>query len=472
MFGLYLASFVNWFVHFGQFTSLCVICISIGYPKTALVSKVQEVTLLFCTLKSEVRVWKQIGMSSWTIPMIQIGFNLEIAIFSVYSADSEFSGGLEKYKTRVIIDHDGTSAWYSPASFRSTCPIDVTYFPFDQQTCTMKFGSWTFEMVDLDIHADRSPLHSTQYVKSAEWDLLGASKKRNVQSYACCDYPFSDVTIEFVFKRKPLFYIFNLIVPCMIIVSMVLLGFFLPPESGERITLSITVLLAMAVFLQLGAENLPRNSESVPVMGIFYITVMIEVASSLIATCYILHIHHRNSGTAVVPVPRWVNVYILDKLGKFLGVKKPVTEDNYDLSAEVDFKRISLMKKDLDKRFGSTNNHVKTKLLHDTRSRTTTKSTLNSPEEFCMTSSTNSVTSTYPKMDTHQEKNHNNDGGCNSAKTAQGVMVLVDSLKHRRQIEKNQEEWRHLAMVLDRLFFWIFVVVILISTIVVLSRGA
>ena len=27
---------------------------------------------------------------------------------------------------------------------QSSCTIDVTYFPFDQQTCIMKFGSWTF----------------------------------------------------------------------------------------------------------------------------------------------------------------------------------------------------------------------------------------------------------------------------------------------------------------------------------------
>lgn len=336
----------------------------------------------------------------------------------------------------------------------------------------MKFGSWTFEVVDLDIHADMSPLHSTQYVRSAEWDLLGASKKRNVQSYACCDYPFSDVTIEFVFKRKPLFYIFNLIVPCMIIMSMVLLGFFLPPESGERITLSITVLLAMAVFLQLAAENLPRNSENVPVMGIFYITVMLEVASSLVATCYILHIHHRNSGTAVVPVPGWVNAYILNKLGKCLGVKKPVTEDKYDLSAENDFKRISLMKRDLEKRFGNgvSKNNFRSKLLPD-KSPAETRQSLSSPEEFCMGSSMYSVASAVPKVDIAQGgKNDNSNGDSNSAKTAQGVMVLVDSLKHRRQIEKNQEEWRHLAMVLDRLFFWIFVVIILISTFVVLGR--
>lgn len=341
----------------------------------------------------------------------------------------------------------------------------------------MKFGSWTFEVVDLDIHADNSPLHSTQYVKSAEWDLMAASKQRNVQSYACCDYPFSDVTIELVLKRKPLFYIFNLIIPCMIIMSMVLLGFFLPPESGERITLSITVLLAMAVFLQLAAENLPRNSENVPVMGIFYITVMFEVALSLVATCYILHIHHRNSGTAVIPVPRWVNNCILNKLGKLLGVKKPVTEDNYHLSAEKDFKRLSLMKKDFESRLcnGRMGNGVdktpglKTMLIH--KHRTGASTVVSSPEEFCLTPLVNSVECTATENHMLQDKiNTTATGDSDGAKTAQGVMVLVDGLKHRRQIEKNQEEWRHLAMVLDRLFFWIFVLLISFSLFIVLAR--
>lgn len=100
-------------------------------------------------------------------------------------------------------------------------------------------------------------------------------------------------------------------------------------------------------------------------MGIFYIIVMIEVVSLFIVICYILYIYYWNFGIVVVFVFRWVNVYIFDKFGKFLGVKKFVIEDNYDLLVEVDFKRIFLMKKDLDKRFGSINNYVKIKLLYD-----------------------------------------------------------------------------------------------------------
>lgn len=358
------------------------------------------------------------------------------------------------------MNYDGSNSWYSPASFRSTCQIDVTFFPFDQQTCYMKFGSWTFEANDLDIYVDDSPLHSKQYVKSAEWDLISASRNRNVEHYACCQHPFSDVTIEFVFRRKPLFYMFNLIIPCMIITGMVLLGFFVPPESGERITLSITVLLAMAVFLQLAAQNLPRNSENVPILGVFYITVMAEVALSLIATCYVLHIHHMSSGIALVPVPQWVQHYILGWLGKILGVKRPISEDNYDITSKKTFKRMSVMKKDLERRLGD----GRTRLIGNGLDTVIGNGLETNQDNYEETELTVHTKANSQCACQHGDRAQNRF----SENTTQGVMVLADDVKHRRLIEKNKDEWRYLAMVLDRLFFWLFVIMIIVSSSVIL----
>ena len=70
----------------------------------------------------------------------------QCSFFVVFSADSEFSGGTEKYKTPVILTNQGKCSWYCPVSFTSTCPINVQYFPFDQQKCVLKFGSWTYEV--------------------------------------------------------------------------------------------------------------------------------------------------------------------------------------------------------------------------------------------------------------------------------------------------------------------------------------
>lgn len=61
--------------------------------------------------------------------------------------------------------------------------------------------------------------------------------KKNVISYSCCPEPYVDITFTIRIRRRTLYYFFNLIVPCVLISSMALLGFTLPPDCGEKLTL-------------------------------------------------------------------------------------------------------------------------------------------------------------------------------------------------------------------------------------------
>lgn len=47
--------------------------------------------------------------------------------------------------TKAILHHSGKVVWKPPAIYKSFCEIDVEYFPFDEQTCFMKFGSWSYD---------------------------------------------------------------------------------------------------------------------------------------------------------------------------------------------------------------------------------------------------------------------------------------------------------------------------------------
>ena len=67
--------------------------------------------------------------------------------------------------------------------------------------------------------------------------FLGVPAIRNEVVYECCPAPYLDVTFTIKIRRRTLYYFFNLIVPCVLIASMAVLGFTLPPDSGEKLSL-------------------------------------------------------------------------------------------------------------------------------------------------------------------------------------------------------------------------------------------
>ncbi|KAK3726644.1 hypothetical protein QZH41_012275 [Actinostola sp. cb2023] len=363
-------------------------------------------------------------------------------------ADSDSSSGVEKFKTRVIISNDGSVAWFSPALYITTCRIDTTYFPFDEQKCTMKFGSWTFMETEVDVVPSAKAIFSDKYIVSTEWELISAWKQRQTANYTCCEKPLSFIVIEVMIRRKPLFYAFNLITPCMIFMSVILLGFCLPPESRERITLNITVLLAMAVFLQLMAKSLPRNADTTPLLGRFYITIMTEIALSLVATCFVLNLHHRNLGPITGPqIPTWVDVVVLHWLAAVLCVRRPPNE--FEIWDHQDIEKMS---------FSLNTNHKP-----------------NSGSDVTVTTMNGHAQGAKPAVRKYHTKIAYNEGlplttfmRCRSLsskyQSSKDLGVLARNRDMRRQTERRNRKWKHVAMVMDRLFLWIFVVSIVIST--------
>ena len=110
----------------------------------------------------------------------------------------------------------------------------------------------------------------SNYVQNGEWELMKIIIKRNVVYYACCVEPFPDVTFVVHIRRRMLYYLYNVIFPCIMMSALTLLVFCLPPDSGEKITMGITVLLAFSVFMLTVAEDLPETSEFIPLLSMYW----------------------------------------------------------------------------------------------------------------------------------------------------------------------------------------------------------
>lgn len=119
----------------------------------------------------------------------------------------------------------------------------------------------------MDVTNRTSEVDLTNYVPNGEWELLEARLIRNVVFYSCCPEPFPDLTVTLKIRRKILYYMVNVVLPCVMMSVLTLLVFCLPPESGEKIALGITVLLAFSVFMLAIAEKMPETSESIPLIG-------------------------------------------------------------------------------------------------------------------------------------------------------------------------------------------------------------
>lgn len=155
----------------------------------------------------------------------------------------------------------------------------------------------------------------SEFYTSVEWDILDVPAMRNEKYYTCCDEPYVDITFRISMRRKTLFYTVNLIIPCMFISFLTVLVFYLPSDSGEKVTLSISILLSLTVFFLLLAEIIPPTSIAVPLLGKYLLFTMILVTLSICVTVIVLNVHFRSPTTHTMsPWVRRVFIHILPRL--------------------------------------------------------------------------------------------------------------------------------------------------------------
>ncbi|XP_061388369.1 acetylcholine receptor subunit beta-like 1 [Musca vetustissima] len=228
-----------------------------------------------------------------------------------------------RYKSNVLIYPTGEVLWVPPAIYQSSCTIDVTYFPFDQQTCIMKFGSWTFngDQVSLALYNNKNFVDLSDYWKSGTWDIIEVPAYLNVYEGDGNHPTETDITFYIIIRRKTLFYTVNLILPTVLISFLCVLVFYLPAEAGEKVTLGISILLSLVVFLLLVSKILPPTSLVLPLIAKYLLFTFIMNTVSILVTVVIINWNFR--GPRTHRMPNWIRRAFLQYLPAILLMKRP-----------------------------------------------------------------------------------------------------------------------------------------------------
>ncbi|XP_033753131.1 acetylcholine receptor subunit beta-type unc-29-like [Pecten maximus] len=205
---------------------------------------------------------------------------------------------------KIAVDNDGSTFWGPPNVYQITCPADITYYPFDQQTCSFFFSMYMYTLFDVFIETSSSAIDLDFYYPNSLWEMISARSR----VFTLADTQTLELTV--VLKRRPMFQVINTIVPFCILGLLNIMVFLLPAESGERVGFSVTVLLAIAVFMTIVSDTLPGTSE--PSFPRLCYLLMAELCTNMlvtICTILVLRLYHKPPQEKI---PSWLK-YIICK---------------------------------------------------------------------------------------------------------------------------------------------------------------
>ncbi|KAL6730275.1 hypothetical protein Aduo_001258 [Ancylostoma duodenale] len=370
--------------------------------------------------------------------------------------------------TKAKLSYNGTVEWAPPAIYKSMCQIDVEFFPFDRQQCEMKFGSWTYGGLEVDlIHKDEHLQEETiemvegvdgpvqesvwivnegidlsDYYPSVEWDILKVPGKRHSKRYPCCESPFIDITYEIHLRRKTLFYTVNLIFPSVGISFLTALVFYLPSDGGEKISLCISILISLTVFFLLLVEIIPSTSLVIPLIGKYLLFTMVLVTLSVVVTVVTLNVHYRSPTTH--NMPECVRHFFIEVLPKYLLMKRPPQPGNKQKKDS----RTTFSTPHGNSQFASALADQNLDLLSPTFR---TSFATGSAEETSYSSFQREISPVRSAVES--------------------VAYIADHLKNEEDDKQVIEDWKYVSVVMDRVFLLLFTFACALGTVLIIARA-
>ncbi|XP_060804478.1 acetylcholine receptor subunit alpha-like 2 isoform X1 [Amyelois transitella] len=392
--------------------------------------------------------------------------------------------------TKAVLHHTGKVLWTPPAIFKSSCEIDVRYFPFDQQTCFLKFGSWSYDGDQIDLkHINQKKgdmvdvgIDLREYYPSVEWDILGVPAERHERYYPCCQEPYPDIFFNITLRRKTLFYTVNLIVPCVGISYLSVLVFYLPADSGEKIALSISILLSQTMFFLLISEIIPSTSLALPLLGKYLLFTMLLVGLSVVITIIILNVHYRKPSTH--KMAPWVRKFFITKLPKLLLMRVP-KDLLRDLAAQKIAGRSMKNKnkfKDALAAVEQTNSNSSSpdSLRHHLPGGCNGLHSTTATNRFSgLVGALGSLGAGYNGLpsvmsgldDSLSDMAPRKKYPFELEKAIHNVMFIQHHMQRQDEFNAEDQDWGFVAMVLDRLFLWIFTIASIVGTFAILCEA-
>ncbi|CAF1029267.1 unnamed protein product [Rotaria magnacalcarata] len=189
----------------------------------------------------------------------------------------------------AVIQHTGDILYVPTTMQFSVCFLDITKFPYDIHQCSLVYRSWTYDHTKLILtfKENISAMDMTSYINSNEWKVVALPAENSITEDG-----FSLLTYTMIIQRKGGLYGYILILPCLLLSAATMVVFWIPPESPAKMILTVSIFSGLFLLLLLLAESVPGGGGT-PNIGYYYCVNMVVVSVTAVLATTVIHIYVR-----------------------------------------------------------------------------------------------------------------------------------------------------------------------------------
>ena len=212
----------------------------------------------------------------------------------------------------------GSIFWTNPLSeLKTRCRMSIAWFPFDHQLCTITFGSWSYTSNYLNYTCRTEKPSLKNFTDNNEWILVKYKPTRveNKYEHWIENDHFSEIKYNILIKRKSLFVIQNYVTSAIILCTLTLVSFFIP--FAQQMQIGISILLSFAVFKLRLSDDVPAQSDSIPLINIYF---TLCISFSLASMIWFSSFEYLTDRTK--PLSKKTRNFILNYLCKIMSIEQ------------------------------------------------------------------------------------------------------------------------------------------------------
>ena len=187
---------------------------------------------------------------------------------------------------QLVLTSSGSITWIPPYLITTTCKVDNTWFPFDEQNCKIKFRSWSHTAKMIKIQLKDEQLDLASYVLNDDWALNYALTELSEISHGAGS-TYQSVTFTISLKRRTWpglmektlsRHIWILIRSSLLTIINILSFLMAANQPSPRLLLHLVSLLT----LSLDANKVPQPSLMATLLGSCTFTIVLAIVHTVL----------------------------------------------------------------------------------------------------------------------------------------------------------------------------------------------